>query len=163
MTRFPDNLAGTVNIRAGEVFSTRTFAGGTLNIFGSDFALDGSPIAGLAAGETLTIMQRNVTLSATLTDGSSFETDLNSNFGGFSSSNPDGASADATITITIVEAPVPVLLGDVNLDNAVNFSDIAPFISLLSMGDFQAEADANENGEVDFLDISPFIGILSGP
>ena len=89
VSRFPDNSGGTVNIRGGNVFSTRTFAGATLNIFGSNFALDGVPIADLSVGETLTINQRNVTLTATLTDGSSFETDLNTAFGDFRSSNPD--------------------------------------------------------------------------
>ena len=60
-------------------------------------------------------------------------------------------------------APVPeTILGDVNLDGNVNFLDISPFISVLSTGDNQAEADCNEDGEVNFLDISPFIGILAG-
>ena len=54
------------------------------------------------------------------------------------------------------------LLGDVNLDGAVNFLDISPFIALLSTGDFQEEADANRDEAVTFLDISPFIGLLSG-
>ena len=54
------------------------------------------------------------------------------------------------------------LLGDVNLDGAVNFSDIGPFISFLSSGDYQAEADIDQNETVDFQDISPFISILSG-
>jgi len=53
-----------------------------------------------------------------------------------------------------------VLLGDVNQDSIVNFLDIAPFISVLSIGDFQAEADTNTDGAVDFLDISPFILLL---
>jgi len=53
------------------------------------------------------------------------------------------------------------LLGDVNLDGAVDFLDIAPFITLLSTGEFQAEADTNEDGVVDFLDIAPFIVLLS--
>jgi len=55
----------------------------------------------------------------------------------------------------------PVLLGDINSDNAVNFLDIQPFISILSAGDFQAEADFDESGDVNFLDITPFIAILS--
>lgn len=58
--------------------------------------------------------------------------------------------------------PDPVLLGDVNLDNVVNFLDIAPFIALLSSDGFQDEADIDINGVVNFLDIGPFIGILSG-
>ena len=57
----------------------------------------------------------------------------------------------------------PVLLGDVNLDQVVNFLDISPFISLLSTGEFLPEADVNQSGEVNFLDISGFIGILSSP
>ena len=57
----------------------------------------------------------------------------------------------------------PVLLGDVNLDNVVSFLDIAPFVSLLSTGVDQAEADVDENGVVNFLDIAPFISILSSP
>ena len=54
------------------------------------------------------------------------------------------------------------LPGDVNLDGVVDFFDIAPFIALLSAGDFQAEADIDMNTEVDFFDITPFIAILSG-
>ena len=55
-----------------------------------------------------------------------------------------------------------VLLGDVNLDEVVNFSDISPFIAVLSSGGFQVQADCDENGKVDFSDISFFIAILSG-
>ena len=54
------------------------------------------------------------------------------------------------------------LLGDVNLDNAIDFSDIGPFIARLSTSDFQAEADIDQSGDVDFSDISPFIALLSG-
>ena len=59
-------------------------------------------------------------------------------------------------------APSEFLLGDVNLDGVVNFLDIAPFIQVLTNGDFQAEADCDQNGTVNFLDIASFIGILSG-
>ena len=54
------------------------------------------------------------------------------------------------------------LLGDVNESGDVDFSDISPFISLLSGGGFQCEADINVDGMVDFSDIAPFIGILAG-
>jgi len=57
-------------------------------------------------------------------------------------------------------AAAPVLLGDVNQDGFVDFFDISPFISLLSMGDYQGEADMNRDGAVDFFDISPFIDEL---
>ena len=52
--------------------------------------------------------------------------------------------------------------GDVDLDGAVTFLDINPFIDVLSGGGFQAEADADCDGDVDFLDIQPFIDILAG-
>ena len=52
--------------------------------------------------------------------------------------------------------------GDVDQDGEVDFLDISPFITVLSSGEFQAEADCNEDGEVDFLDIAPFIVILAG-
>ena len=55
----------------------------------------------------------------------------------------------------------PVLLGDVSLDGTVDFLDISPFITVLSTGEFQVEADLDESGVVDFLDISPFINVLS--
>jgi hypothetical protein len=54
------------------------------------------------------------------------------------------------------------LLGDVNQDGSVDFSDIPPFIALLSSGGYLVEADSNRDGVVDFADIAPFIEILSG-
>ena len=55
----------------------------------------------------------------------------------------------------------PVLLGDVNTDDVVDFLDISPFVALLTTGEFQAEADIDGNGEIDFLDIAPFVELLS--
>ena len=53
------------------------------------------------------------------------------------------------------------LLGDVDMLGTVNFSDIGPFITILSSGGYQCEADIDQNGGVDFLDIAPFIAMLS--
>ena len=58
------------------------------------------------------------------------------------------------------QTPNVILLGDVNLDGVVNFSDIPPFISLLINEEFQTEADCNGSGDVDFSDIPSFIDIL---
>ena len=93
-------------------------------------------------------------LSGQLADGSQFSFALNS----VRSFGEDFFDPDATVTVTLVDSS---LLGDVNLDNSVNFLDISPFIALLSSGEFQAEADIDGNGFVNFLDISPFIGILA--
>jgi len=57
--------------------------------------------------------------------------------------------------------PSQLLLGDVNRDGAVNFLDISPFITVLSVGGFQEEADIDQNTTVDFLDIGPFVSLLS--
>ena len=68
---------------------------------------------------------------------------------------------DTFIDNVMLVAPEPVLLGDVNLDDVVDFLDISPFIAILSSGGFQAEADIDQNGVVNFLDIAPFIDILA--
>ena len=65
-------------------------------------------------------------------------------------------------SFTVVPEPA-CTLGDVDLSGGVDFSDVAPFIAVLSGGPFQCEADCDENGVVDFSDIAPFIAILSGP
>ena len=55
-----------------------------------------------------------------------------------------------------------VLLGDVNLDGAVNLLDVAPFVELLTNGKFQEGADINGDGVVDLLDVAPFVDLLDG-
>ena len=55
-----------------------------------------------------------------------------------------------------------VLVGDVNLDGSVTFDDIPSFVTVLTGGQFQAEADCNQDGSVGFEDIPPFIEILIG-
>ena len=54
----------------------------------------------------------------------------------------------------------PFVLGDVNQDGVVDFSDIPAFIAVLQSGEFQAESDCDQNGVVDFSDIAAFIQIL---
>lgn len=54
-----------------------------------------------------------------------------------------------------------VLLGDVDLNGVVNFVDIAPFIQLLTTGEFQPQADLNRDQEVNLEDIAPFITALA--
>ena len=53
-----------------------------------------------------------------------------------------------------------ILLGDCNLDGVVNFLDVVPFVSILTVGDYLAQADTNQDGVVNFLDISPFVVLL---
>ena len=80
-------------------------------------------------------------------------------FGGVFNSVPllnKGTEFVVVNTITVV----PVLLGDVNLDGAVDFSDIPAFIELLQAGEYLNEADADQSASVDFQDIASFIDIL---
>ena len=71
-------------------------------------------------------------------------------------------SGEEAIGVAQLTFNAAVLLGDVNLDEEVNFLDIGPFIRLLASGSFQVEADFTGNGRVDFLDISQFIISLTG-
>ena len=87
-------------------------------------------------------------------------------FGALSETNVSGGFGDnsfafdaPTLTVGPSDGPI-VLLGDANCDETVDFLDIAPFIALLSNGEFKAEADIDNSGVVDFLDIAPFIAIL---
>ncbi len=77
--------------------------------------------------------------------------------GGYGLNTPTFIAID-DLTFAVAE---PGLLGDVNLDDTVDFLDISPLILVLSSGAFQAEADIDQNGEVNFLDIAPFIQVLS--
>ena len=106
----------------------------------------------------MTILDRNVTLSGLLEDGSAFRFDLNTS----ESSQNDFFSPNATLTVTLVATTSNGLLGDVNQDGVVDFFDIAPFIAVLSDQIFQFEADINGDTVVDFLDIAPFIATLAG-
>ena len=55
-----------------------------------------------------------------------------------------------------------LLIGDVNRDGNVDLLDVAPFVELLTNGDFQAEADINQDGVIDLLDAAPFVNLLTG-
>ena len=59
-------------------------------------------------------------------------------------------------------APELTLLGDVNLDGAVDCFDISPFIIMLITRGFSEEADCDGSGFINFLDIRPFVFHLSG-
>lgn len=61
------------------------------------------------------------------------------------------------LVVTVTTTP---LLGDVNLDEVVNFSDIPAFIQVLTSGHFQPEADIDGSGKVNYLDVKPFIEII---
>ena len=153
---FTAESTSEINISGGTI-DDRFLAedGSVVNLIGSDFVLDGILLDDLIAGESLTIVDRDVTLSGLLTDGSAFSFDLNS---ASNIASQDVFEAGSTLTVTLTP---DLQLGDCNQDGFVNFSDIAPFISVLASDGYLAEADTNEDGAVTFDDISPFIVLLS--
>ena len=61
------------------------------------------------------------------------------------------------------QPPEPLYLpGDVNLDGSVNLLDVAPFVDLLSGGQYQVEGDLNFDSTLNLLDVDPFVAALSG-
>ena len=158
--RFTADFGSQINISGGSVGDRfEAIFTSEVNLFGRDFLLDGVPLDdSLTINTALTILDRNVTLSGLLEDGSAFRFDLNTS----ESSQNDFFSPNATLTVTLVATTSNGLLGDVNQDGVVDFFDIAPFIAVLSDQIFQFEADINGDTVVDFLDIAPFIATLAG-
>ena len=76
--------------------------------------------------------------------------------GGMATMTLDGA---IVLTGTL---PETTLLGDVNCDGSVDLLDVAPFVDLISTGQFDAKADINEDMAVDLLDVGPFVTLLGG-
>ena len=79
----------------------------------------------------------------------------------FNNGLPDSVfEEEAVLAFGLIEED-EVLLGDINMDESVDFLDIQPFIDLLTNQTFQAEGDFDGNNEVDFFDIQGFIDALS--
>lgn len=143
-----------VNISGGNIGTVSGGVGAEVNLFGSDFVLDGVSLdSSVALGSALTIVDRDVTLSGLLDDGSPFSFDLNSTI----IDGEDRFDPSATLTVTLGPQ---FILGDCDLNREVNFADIAPFIQILQDGTFLHQADCNQDGEVTFADITSFIAIL---
>ena len=145
----------TVNISGGRFGIVNVLQDGEFNLFVTEAFIDGAPIEGLSPGETRTISERGQQLlSGVLADGSEFLYLL----------NPlplavvgDTFDLGSTVTVTLVS---PVLLGDVNQDEVVNFEDIPSFIEVLQAGTFLPEADCNQDDFVNFDDIPALVEIL---
>ena len=109
---------------------------GDLNINDNGDLIIGSRFGGLLVGDT------------SLTD--------------FTIVDVNASSPVFTTFVTPLTVPEPVILGDVNMDGAVDFADIPALIAVLQSGEFQAEADTDLSETVDFGDIPTFIAILTG-
>jgi len=151
-------LSGSeVSISGGEVIGSFVAdSGSQVSIVGSDFILDGQSLdVGSTTNAPLMILDRDVTLSGLLADGTPFSFDLNSST---VSSDDDFFDADAMLTVALFS---DALLGDCDQDGEVTFADIASFIEVLTSGIFLEEADCDQDGAVTFSDIPVFIAILT--
>ena len=72
-----------------------------------------------------------------------------------------GVEINPTFGIASILVTDDVLLGDINCDGVVNLLDVAPFVELLSNGEFSPKADFDGDGAVTLLDISPFVDALN--
>ena len=137
--------SATINIHGGTfigaIFDPDFCAqgNGIINIFGTDFAINGVPV------DFGPIVATTGQLTGILED----ESKLDNDFERF-----DNAE------IILIEAVG--LLGDVNCDGIVSLLDVGPFVELITNGDFSAKADINEDGAVDLLDVGPFVTLLTG-
>ena len=109
------------------------------------------------ADGALAINSLTLDLSDPLLEGQLLQFGFRNTAGGFNGSAVDYDN----VSLTVNSVP-ECLLGDVDLSGEVDFSDIAPFIGVLSGGLNQCEADVDQSGDVTFSDIAPFISILSG-
>ena len=66
----------------------------------------------------------------------------------------------AAVRLTAVSNEV--LLGDINCDGAVNLLDVAPFVDLISSGEFSPKGDFDSDGAVNLLDVAPFVNAIAG-
>ena len=115
---------GVVNISGGTfgvggpafnaLFGFDAFAGSEINLFGSDFVLDGVLLDNLVIDEAFTILDRDVILSGLLAGGSAFSFDLSST-SDFLNNSVSFFDPDATLTVTLASSvPEPgslMLLG----------------------------------------------------
>ena len=89
-----------MNISGGSVggqFEARS--GSKVNLFGTDFLIDGVALTEPSVGEAFGLTDRGVLLSGVLADGSPFQFDVSSRY----------FSPDATLTLTLVPEPAAVL------------------------------------------------------
>lgn len=142
---------GTLTITGGDI-TNYIDAGSSaeIHLTGTKFALDGMPIPGLATGSTVTINQRDVTLTGILTDGSAFDYELNS----VRTTPPsDYLDMNSILTVTLV-CPA-----DINGDGTTVVGDILDFLGFWSASD--PRGDWNNDGVYALGDILDYIGAWS--
>ncbi len=73
-----------------------------------------------------------------------------------------GVTSPNPTQIILSEFEPSFILGDINGDGIVSLLDVAPFVALLTSGEFNPAADINQDGVVSLLDVAPFVSLLTG-
>ena len=167
------DIRASMVAKSGSVVDLSTSISGTLsgnaesdiNLSGHEFFLNGVPIDGIVTGNPFLINEREVFLSGTMLDGSTFSKYITSGSG----SGPgdlNSVANQARLTVTIVSA----LLGDANGDDEVNNQDIMPFVlalfnrplysTMFPALDPDFILDMNDDTEFNNLDIAGFAAAL---
>lgn len=64
--------------------------------------------------------------------------------------------------VTFQRSSSSLLIGDMNSDGVVDFTDIPGFVECLLGGQYHPQADINSDSLVDFSDVPPFVTLLLG-
>jgi len=156
---FMDNN-GVLNLSGGDVGTFRALPNSVVNLSGTDFAIDGVPMTGLVLNTPFEVPNRNVTISGTLRDGSTFSNFLDSitpisqlNFGPFPTladleAVPGFASRSSTINVILVPG-----IGDFDADRDVDADDIDFYNGNLDQSaSFNSDLDLNNDGTITLVD-----------
>jgi hypothetical protein len=130
-----------VNIRGGNFREFQT-SHADINLFGTDFRLNGVEIPGLVLDQPFTITERSVTLSGLFADGSPFSFDLNTPV-----TTADYFGSGSHVTVTRV-API-TMAGDYDHNGTVDVADYLVWRKTLGQSGTSMAADGNRNGAVD--------------
>ncbi|MCA9259383.1 MAG: PEP-CTERM sorting domain-containing protein [Planctomycetales bacterium] len=143
---FGTNLDPTFAYVTGGSFESEVWVQGEseLELVGTEFAIDGVPLADLDLGSPSLVDQRNVQLTGLLLDGSPFSFDLNEvlAFG------EDWFPAQAALKLTLV------FPGDFDFDGTIALSDFSLLKENFGAAGGPADGDANGDGRVDLADFS---------
>lgn len=139
-----DQLANEAGLSGEiEVFDPFNLAGGSGTIFLADAGTSFFDMLGVQ----LNVESGMLTVAASV----DFEVDL------------DDTISVAVSGNVVLTGKLPVILvGDVNCDGTIDLLDVAPFVELITSGQFSDKADINGDLAVDLLDVAPFVTLLTG-
>ncbi len=169
---------GAADVMGGDIgfldlrFSSRTVLSGgqvarfgvdrlaELEIVGSGFSLDGTPITGLVAGEPYVVGERDgQTLSGTLLDGTPFQLLLNPD----EAFTTDFVDVDATLTLAVVDPLAPCAC-DWNNDSFLNATDFFDWINdYFGQSGPRGGSDFNADGSQNAQDFFDFVNCYFNP